>query len=198
MSNWQGIATGLPALLWWMVPKITGLRMKASSLALCSVLALFAAVAHAEPSLVIVVRHAEKATDPKDDPALSPRGERRAQQLAEVLADARVSAILTTQYRRTQLTAAPTAKHFGLTPTVITARREAPDAHVPEVLAAIKAHNGVVLVVGHSNTVPEIVAGLSHTRPKAMCEGCYSDFFVVSTSDDGAALVQSHYGATAP
>ena len=153
--------------------------------------------ARAEPSLVIVVRHAEKAAEPKDDPALSPAGEQRAQQLATALADAQVSAILTTQYRRTQLTAAPTAKRFGITPTVITARREAPDAHVPEVLAAIRALSGVVLVVGHSNTVPEIVAGLSHTAPKAMCEGCYSDFFVVSPQIVGGALVQSHYGIPA-
>lgn len=172
--------------------------MKALSLALLTALTLLAASVHAEPSLVILVRHAEKATEPKDDPSLSPAGERRAQQLAEVLANARVSAIITTQYRRTQLTAAPTAKRFGITPTVINARREAPDAHVPAVLAAIQAQSGVVLVVGHSNTVPEIVAGLSHTMPKAMCEGCYSDLFVVSTSINGAALVQSHYGVVAP
>ena len=172
--------------------------MKVTRLALITALTVLAASAQAAPSLVILVRHAEKAAEPKDDPVLSPAGEQRAQQLADVLADAKVSAIITTQYRRTQLTAAPTAKRFGITPTVIAARREAPDAHVPEVIAAIKAQSGVVLVVGHSNSVPEMVAGLSHTTPKEICERCYSDLFLVSPQIGGGALVQSHYGVTTP
>ena len=45
--------------------------------------------ARAEPSLVIVVRHAERAPEPRGDPSLSAAGNQRAQLLADTLADAK-------------------------------------------------------------------------------------------------------------
>jgi phosphohistidine phosphatase SixA len=153
-----------------------------------------ASPAMAEPSQVIVVRHAERAAEPKDDPALSPEGAQRAGLLADTLAGANVSAILTTHYRRAQDTAAPLARRLGLTPNVFTVRRGEQAAHVADVVAAVKGMSGVVLVVGHSNTVAGIVAGLSGSKPVQLCETSFSNLFVVTPGTPAAPALQLKYG----
>lgn len=159
--------------------------------------AWFAGAAHAEPSLVIVVRHAERA--PGDgDPGLSAAGQQRAQALAERLAASGLSGIITTQYLRTQETALPAARRFGLQAQVVAVRRDELAAHVPEVLSAVRRMTGVVLVVGHSNTVAEIVAGLSTARPLPLCESSHSQLFVVVPPPASPALLQFNYGAADP
>jgi len=67
-----------------------------------------------------VVRHAEKAAD-GNDPDLSAAGQQRAEGLARILKDAEITAIFTTEFKRTQETAAPTAKELHVSPTVIPA-----------------------------------------------------------------------------
>ena len=105
---------------------------------------------------VIVLRHAEKGTDDPRDPALSAAGTERAARVAARLADAPVASVYATGYRRTRDTAAPTAAAHGL-----------PDhAYDPDEIAALAAAlraadiTGVVLIIGHSNTVPATVAAL--------------------------------------
>ena len=149
----------------------------------------------AAPDLVIVVRHAEKAVAPADDPALSPPGEARAQALAQALAGAGVGTIITTQYRRTVETSAPTAKLAGVVPLVIEARRGDGPAHVQAVLAAVRAATGTVLVVGHSNTVGSIVGGLSKTEVVPLCETSFSHLFVVQPREAESAVLHARYGA---
>jgi phosphohistidine phosphatase SixA len=119
--------------------------------------ALYAA---AEPTHVFVVRHAERAAEPKDDPALTAEGVMRAELLAETLAASNVRVIITTQRLRTQQSAAALAKRLGITPVVIPTRPGAMAAHVDEVIAEARKASGVILVVGHSNTVARIIAGL--------------------------------------
>jgi phosphohistidine phosphatase SixA len=63
---------------------------------------------------VIIVRHAEKATDDARDPSLSPAGQHRAQALASALGDAGVTALYATQYKRTRATAEPLAQRLKL------------------------------------------------------------------------------------
>ncbi len=63
----------------------------------------------AQATTIILARHAEKAA-PSGDPELTPEGMRRAEALAQVVADVRLSAILTTHFRRTRLTAAPAGR----------------------------------------------------------------------------------------
>lgn len=130
---------------------------------------------------VIVVRHAEKATDDPRDPSLSPAGEARAQALAAALRDAGVAAVYSTELKRTWLTADPLAKSAGLT----VEKRPMAGGDVPtyarelakEVLAR---HAGrTVLIVGHSNTVPEIVAQLGGARPADLAESDFGDIFRV-------------------
>ena len=113
--------------------------------------------------LVIVARHAERADGgsmagggAQTDPPLSAAGEARAQKLAAMLADAGVTAIVTTEFKRTQDTAKPLAATRGLTPMTMPARDTA------GLVAMLKSSHaqGVVLVVGHSNTVPAIIKAL--------------------------------------
>jgi broad specificity phosphatase PhoE len=166
----------------------------ATTLALLGAMATPAAMA--EPSMVIVVRHAERASEPAGDPVLSPAGRERARQLAEHLATADIAAVVTTPWRRTQETAAPVAQQQGLQPHVVPTRGAQAAAHVDEVVATVRQLSGVVLVVGHSNTVAGIVAGLSTARPIALCETSYGHLFVVSPA--AGAVVQMRYGAADP
>lgn len=110
--------------------------------------------------LVFVVRHAERADASSStastmgaDPLLSALGEARAAKLASMLADSGIKAIFCTEYKRTQDTAKPLAAKLGLTV------QSSPASDTAGVVAKIKAgHAGdIVLVVGHSNTVPAIL-----------------------------------------
>src|SRR3954471_23357965 len=124
------------------------------------VLPIFAAVAlaagaleaSAQATTVILVRHAEKAVEPAADPGLTPEGEARARALLEVARDAGVTDVITTQFARTRATAQPVATALGITPEVVDARGA---THAQDVANAVRRHVGMtVLVVGHSNTVP--------------------------------------------
>ncbi len=142
----------------------------------------------------IIVRHAEKAAAPADDPPLTEAGEARARALLDAVRDAHVSAVITTQLLRTRSTAAPTAAALGITPEVVTAGGA---THAQDVAAAIRKHAGqTVLVVGHSNTVPAIIEALGAKRPPPICDPKYDDLFVVTIAPDGSAgVVHSSYGA---
>ena len=134
---------------------------------LCAVLVLLFAVAAPSLSfaqkLVIVVRHAERADGGagagtgtmtgQTDPPLSAAGTVRAQTLVKTLGDAGITAIYTTEYVRTQDTVKPLAAKLGLTPQTMPARDTAALA------AKLKSAHAadVVLVAGHSNTVPAII-----------------------------------------
>jgi len=120
----------------------------------------------AEAQMVIVVRHAERADGgagapgaaamtAAPDPELSAAGKARAQALAAMLKDAGITAIYTTEFRRTIDTALPLSDELKIVSTTVPARDQA------TLTAALKAHsNGAVLVVGHSNTVPAIIKAL--------------------------------------
>src|SRR5262245_15863560 len=116
-------------------------------------LAVFVAPsAAAQPATVILVRHAERATTPPNDPELTPAGVVRARALATALKYAGVTTVITTQLQRTQLTAAPITEALGKPPTVVRAGGPT-QAHIDSVAAAVRARpaTDVVLVVGHSN-----------------------------------------------
>ena len=146
---------------------------------------------------VIVVRHAEKATGQGDDPHLSDAGERRAEALARALENAGVSAVITTQWKRTAETALPTAREAGATPEVVPVAWDSIPRNAADVAAAVRRHPGeVVLVVGHSNTVPDIVAALGVERPAEICDSEYDRMEIVSMEEGGnAQLIEARYGA---
>lgn len=160
--------------------------------------ALAAASAQARgPITAIIVRHAEKAATPADDPPLTAAGEARASALLAAVRDAGVTAIITTQFARTRGTVQPTASALGITPDVVSASSP---THPQDVAAAIKTHGGqTVLVVGHSNTVPAIIAALGGKRPANICDAVYDNLFIVTIATDGkVGVVHSRYGAPSP
>jgi broad specificity phosphatase PhoE len=139
---------------------------------------------------VIVVRHAEKELGSIDDPPLSSAGEQRAALLARMFGDAtmpnRVEALFVTDTRRGQRTAAPLAQRLGLTPQIYDAR------DVDGLLSRIRSeHRGrCTLVIGHSNTVPEIVHRLARdAQVPAMSDAEYDTIYVVSVPTLGPASV---------
>ncbi|MGV3709245.1 MAG: phosphoglycerate mutase family protein [Gemmatimonas sp.] len=152
------------------------------------------------PAMVILVRHAEKASVGGSDPSLSELGQARAKALATTLNDAGVSAVITTTYKRTietadALVAAKSLKVEKMPITGGTAQ------HVTDVVAAVRKHPGeVVLVVGHSNTIPAIVAALGGPKVADLCESNYASLFVVHMAKEGAPahVVRSRYGAAEP
>lgn len=112
------------------------------------------ALAQDDAGVVFLVRHAEKTSDAKDA-LLSLQGHKRAQCLANTLKDAGIREILVTRVTRTQQTAEPLAQNLGITPTIFDADDIA--AFVNKLRAAKKEN---VLVVGHGDTLPKIVAQL--------------------------------------
>jgi phosphohistidine phosphatase SixA len=163
---------------------------------LCAFVLSHALYATAEPTHVFVVRHAERAAEPKDDPGLSAEGKVRAQLLAETLAASNVRTIITTHRLRTQETAAPLAKKLGITPVVIATRPGAMPAHIAEVVAEARKASGAVLVVGHSNTVADIVAGLSSSEPAQLCETTYGNIFITTPAAPPRPAIQLKFGKT--
>lgn len=138
----------------------------------------------------IVVRHAEKV-DASRDPDLSPAGHARAQALAQRLEGRGLVAIYATEFKRTGQTVAPTARAHALPVTAYLAAQPA-----AEFAAALKAAHprGVVLIAGHSNTVPGIVAALCACEVAAMDESEYTRWSEVLFDAGGhARLIQDRY-----
>lgn len=169
-------------------------------------LALLAAPAAAQTApaegavTVVLVRHAEKAAGPGADPPLSPAGEARARALAAHLADAPPTAILVTEFARTRLTAQPTAEAAGVAPRTVAARGGL-RAHVDSVVAAVRAlpAGSRVLVVGHSNTVPALVAALGGGTVPEICEAWFDNLFtLVLRPELPPTLEHAHYGERQP
>src|SRR4029450_5445359 len=76
--------------------------------------------ANAAP-VVFIVRHAEKASTGGNDPDLSLQGQKRADTLAHILKDSQITSVFVTEFKRTQETAAPTARAAHVSPTVLPA-----------------------------------------------------------------------------
>jgi broad specificity phosphatase PhoE len=150
---------------------------------------------------VVVVRHAEKAQDDPRDPSLSPEGELRAKALASALASAEVAAVYATEFKRTRTTGEPVAKLFHLTVEARPLGSGEVPAYARELAREIFAkHAGkTVVVVGHSNTVPQIVEALSGRAVEPFTDPQYDRLFVVLRPESGAArLIEARYGAPSP
>ena len=140
-----------------------------------------------DTALFIVVRHAEKASDDPRDPTLSPAGMQRAQRLAQLLEGTSLTAAYATEYRRTQQTAQPVAEARGLVPTAYAASQ--PAAGFASMLR--RTHQGgAVLVVGHSNTVPDIVTALCGCSVDPIGDDDYGNLYRIRFDRDGRATLQ--------
>lgn len=124
-----------------------------------------------------LVRHAEKQTG--DDPLLTPEGEARAATLAQILADKGLTQIHSTNYRRTLETAAPIAERTGLEVALYDPRDLSGFAD------ELRASKGVHLVVGHSNTTPQLAQALGAEPGSEIDESSEYDRLYVITLDSG-------------
>ncbi|HZI19968.1 MAG TPA: phosphoglycerate mutase family protein [Pyrinomonadaceae bacterium] len=156
-----------------------------------------AAPARNAPTVVIVVRHAEKAAVEGDDPPLSEAGQRRSARLAELAAEAGVEAVYTTHFRRTRETARPAAERLKLTPVAVEVTRESAATHAPDLAREILSkHRGrTVLVVGHSNTAPQVAGALAGRTLAPLDDATdFETVFVVVIPETGPArLVRARY-----
>ena len=155
------------------------------------------------PALIMLVRHAERASQPKDDPPLSAAGIQRAEDLKAVLSHTKLTAIITTQYLRMRDTAHPTATALGLTPEIFLVRdvynSEEIDGHVKSVVGALRRHVGAsVLVVGHGNMISDIIAALGGPRLPIVCDHVFDHLFVLAPTTGRIQLVNARYGTPSP
>src|SRR6184192_1486484 len=155
------------------------------ALALFLLVFVSVSTASAQP-VVVIVRHAEKAANGGSDPDLSSAGRARADELARILKDSGITAIFTSEFKRTQETAAPTATSIGVTATVVPAKDTA------ALVAKLHQLNGNALVVGHGDTIPNIVKALGINSPINIPDGDYSELLVV-TLGDKPQLFRLHY-----
>jgi broad specificity phosphatase PhoE len=143
----------------------------------------------ASTTTVFVIRHAEKALTPPDDPPLSPTGEARAVALAEQLGRAPkglgIDCIYVSEFRRTQETLRPLANRLGIPMIVVPAA----DSALVAKRALREYRGGRILIVGHSNTVPAIVEELSGDRVPEMDESEYGIVYVVAVPRFSRAAV---------
>lgn len=175
--------------------------LAAVSLALCALLVGAIAPQEGEsdalrklsfPRTIVLVRHAEKAAEPKEDPSLTEEGAARAKRLADMLAKSGVTHVFASEYQRTQQTVALLSVSAGVNVQVVPAR--APDA----LLSALDSlpRGSVAVVAGHSNTVPLLVEKLTGGQSKLKIEDTeYDRLFVVTQWGSGrdARLLELRY-----
>ena len=153
--------------------------------ALCGLLLSMLVTTATAESTIFIVRHGERA-DSSNDSDLSVAGRARAEALAKKLSDAKITAIYGTEFKRTQQTAAPLAKALGITVTTVQLKDK--DALV----AKLRALNGNALVVGHGNTIPDLVKALGISEPINIGENDYDNLFEI-VLEEKPKLIRLHY-----
>lgn len=143
--------------------------------------------AQQDPTLVLLVRHAERADDGSDpNPELSEIGRARAVCLAESLADAGVDRVFSTNYIRTRRTARPLAERLGVEIETYDPRG------LDDFADQLGATGGTVLVVGHSNTTPALVEALGGDPVRPIEHDEYDRLYAVTLTGEAvtSALVR--------
>ena len=163
-------------------------------IALLTVAALAVPSMAAAQQLVLVARHAERADGgaagaqmgaAAPDPPLSAAGRARADKLAAMLSASHIAAIYVTQFIRTQQTAAPLAGALKLKTDVVSSGDSA------ELVAQLKANHpkDVVLVVGHSNTIPAIIKALGGP-PVTIADDEYDKLFILVPATGAMTVIK--------
>lgn len=132
-----------------------------------------------EYTLVYLTRHAEKRSDQGKDPSLTSQGQKRAENLAYALSKSNLDVIFSTDYKRTRETATPTSEAQKL--DIFSASTSAKT--MAETITS--EHLGrKILVVGHSNTTPVLLAQLGVKEQVTINEDQYGDLFLVILKGD--------------
>jgi len=143
---------------------------------------------------VWIVRHAEKDTvDKKDrDPDLSDVGAERAEALKKELKGQRIDSIFSTDYKRTKLTGFPLADITG-----INIKTYEP-SKVADLVKSLKENAGgkKILIIGHSNTVLELIEAFGAKRPvPTISDNEYNYLFSLTVKGDKVEVKTDKYGA---
>ncbi len=131
---------------------------------------------------IFLVRHAEKATDANEPGVpLSAAGHARAERLAEILRHTGIAGIYVTETDRARQTAEPLARARKLEIRTYAPKDASGKPATRLLVDRLKkdALSATVLVVGHSNTVPEILAALGHPEKIDIPSTQFDDLFVV-------------------
>ncbi len=176
-------------------------RRATALLLLCVALAACAGARPAAPpepatTTVVMVRHAEKLLE-GNDPALSPAGLERARALAHVLEAAGPAALFCSQYRRTRDTLEPLGARLGLAVRVFEIEDVERSSRELAELIRSEFPGRLVVVAGHSNTVPALIEALGAGPAPSIAENQYDDLFVVLLGPGPARLVRLKYGKPA-
>ena len=163
-------------------------------LAVVWVVLMICTASAAAQQTIFVVRHAERAdadlagpgrrsaereggaaamATPSTDPPLSAAGHERAARLAGMLRSAGIKQIFTTEFLRTRQTAGPTAQALTLEVAPVSSR------DLDALITRVSPAQANVLVVGHSNTVPEILKRLGIKDPITIADTEYDNLFIV-------------------
>src|SRR5262245_25190174 len=137
------------------------------------------------PSTVVLIRHAEPQTS-GPDPGLTAPGRKRAELLGFMFQDAGVTAVFTSELRRTQETAQPLAARISIAPKVLLGLDIT--AHRDRILAI---PSGVVLVIGHTNTVPPLIIALGVGNTVQIAANEFDRMFLVALRGAGGASLLS-------
>ena len=149
-----------------------------------------------KPTTVFLVRHAERADAPREDPPLLETGTARAQSLARILGKSGIKTIVTSQFLRTKATAEPLAKQLGIASVPMTLKmspsnpRQVTAESIQEIVDKILQKPGEnALVIGHSNSVPDVIKALGGDSVPTIDEKEFDDLFVVTVYAKGKARV---------
>lgn len=156
-----------------------------------------------KPITVFLIRHAEREDEPRQDPPLTKAGIDRSQALARLLSDAGIKTILSSQFTRTKQTAEPLATKLGITVTPISLKlnpsnpRQIAEESTAEVTNKIlQSGGGSVLVVGHSNSIPDVIKMLGGDVVPTIDEKKFDNLFIVTVYAKGKAkVVPLKYGS---
>ncbi len=140
---------------------------------------LVPAFAFADPAMIFVTRHGEKAAEGKD-PNLTPQGQARARALAAILKKVGIKHVFSTATMRTQQTAQPLAQQAGVPVQTYDPGKPA------IVIDKIKALSGPTLLVGHSNTVPDLVKLLGGAPGLPIADDEFDRLYQVIIAADGS------------
>ncbi|MCF3648891.1 SixA phosphatase family protein [Synoicihabitans lomoniglobus] len=157
------------------MPALLRLGVEMKRLLLVALLTCGVGMAMATPARILLVRHAEKMDDGTRDPSLSAEGRARAEVLATLMGEHHVTDVFTSQYQRTIQTAAPGVAAHDLRATVVEAQKP---AALLELVHALPP-SAVALIVGHSNTVPDLAHELGAEDVAPMGEDEYDRIVIL-------------------
>lgn len=136
---------------------------------------------------LILSRHAEKS----ELGGLSKQGIERAKRLAFMLQDIKIDAVYSTDYLRTKQTATPTTKQHQLAIELYSSNQNL----IEDIQAILndKQQAHTLLIIGHSNTIPQLIYALGGDALNDIDETDFSNLYLLQKQNNQTSLMQLHY-----